>query len=92
MGTCLKFTSIRGDLNYCTLYIITSRNAINFKHLFRCDTIECCLLNLNQKIAKSIMNLSNSWLGKPLKLSKSCIPFKNADVSKILNFSVLIKR
>ena len=37
-------------------------------------------INLNQKIAKSVIKPSNSGLQKPLKLSKYL--FKNADVSK----------
>ena len=32
--------------------------------------LECCSLHFNQKIAKSVMKLSNSGLQKPLKLSK----------------------
>ena len=36
LGKCLKFKSIRGDKNDCTLYQITPRNAINFGHLSSC--------------------------------------------------------
>ena len=42
--------------------------AIVFNWFF--GMLECCLLHFNQKIAKSLMKLSNSGLQKPLKLSK----------------------
>ena len=39
LDKCLKFKSIRGDKNDCTLYKITLRNAINSRHLSSGGTI-----------------------------------------------------
>ena len=36
---CLKFKSVQADENDCTLYKRTTRNAMNFRHLFSCGTI-----------------------------------------------------
>ena len=36
----LKFKSIQGDKNDCTLYKINPRNAINFRRLSTCGTID----------------------------------------------------
>ena len=45
----LKFKSIHGDKNDCTLYKITPRNAINFIHLSSCGTIVL-------KICENVLN------------------------------------
>ena len=39
LDKCPKFMSIQGDKNDCTLYKMTPRNPVNFRHLSGCDTI-----------------------------------------------------
>ena len=45
LDKCLNFKSVRGDKNECTLYKMTPRNAISFKHLSSCGTILYTLVN-----------------------------------------------
>ena len=40
LDKCLKFKSIQGDRNDCTLDKITPLDAVNFRHLSSCDTAE----------------------------------------------------
>ena len=39
LDKCLKFKSVQGDGNDCTLCKITPRNVVKFRHLSSCDTI-----------------------------------------------------
>ena len=39
LNKCLKFKSIQGDNDHCTLEKITPQNAMNFRNLSSCGTI-----------------------------------------------------
>ena len=39
LNKCLKFKSIQGHKDHCTLYKITPQNAMNFRNLSSCGTV-----------------------------------------------------
>ena len=68
LDKCLKFRSVRrGDENDCTSYKITPRNAINFRHLSSCGTIDaahCKFIHLMMKKRKLSPSTNQKDLSK----------------------------
>ena len=54
LDKCLKFKSVRGHKNYCTLHKITPRDVTYFKHSSSCGTIGFCGTSISGKIVDAL--------------------------------------
>ena len=81
LNKCLKFNCIRGGKNDCILYKITPRNAMNFRHLFSCDTIVVVLYRCHKHPTM------DRTMGKPCHYSAS--PLDNSCIFAVAIASII---
>ena len=85
MDKCLKFKVILWDKSDCILYKIIPQNAMNFRHLSSCGTIEGMLhsQSLSDPVSPSLAVLSSSKLSTFHSIPEHSVSVPNTTRSNI---------